>query len=259
MPKNAGLVTDEVVGTRRIYRLDPVAVSALRDQLDRVLEPSARRLRGRRHAATPESGYAEGGPVNAPVPSVRREVVVPVPIEEAFAAFTTRFGDFKPPEHNLLGVPIAETVFEAEVGGAILDRGADGSECRWARILAYEPPNRVIFSWDIGPTWQLETDHDHTSEVEVRFIAESADRTRLELEHRHLDRHGPGWPSLRDGVGGDQGCPHTSSATPRCSIPSGDRHRSRSTGDADFGMAAYACPINAFSRCAISSGVTSSR
>jgi uncharacterized protein YndB with AHSA1/START domain len=132
---------------------------------------------------------------------------VPVSIEEAFAGFTERFGDFKPPEHNLLGVPIAETVFESHVGGAIVDRGVDGSECRWARILAFDPPTLVIFSWDIGPTWQLETDPANASEVEVRFVAEAADRTRLELEHRHLDRHGPGWPSLRDGVADDQGWP----------------------------------------------------
>jgi uncharacterized protein YndB with AHSA1/START domain len=132
-------------------------------------------------------------------------VVVPVPIEEAFSGFTARLGDFKPPEHNLLGVPIAETVFEAHVGGAIVDRGVDGSECRWARILAFDPPTRVIFSWDIGPTWQLETDPDSASEVEVRFVAESADRTRVELEHRHLDHHGPGWQSVHDGVADDQG------------------------------------------------------
>jgi uncharacterized protein YndB with AHSA1/START domain len=145
--------------------------------------------------------------VTEPVPTVRRDVVVPVPIEEAFAAFTRRFGDFKPPEHNLLGVPIAETVFEGHVGGAIVDRGVDGSECRWARILAFDAPTRVVFSWDIGPTWQIEANPAHTSEVEVRFVAESADRTRIELEHRHLDRHGPGWQSMRDGVADDQGWP----------------------------------------------------
>ena len=82
----------------------------------------------------------------------------PAPIERAFAVFTERFGDFKPPEHNLLGAPIAETVFEPQVGGHIVDRGVDGSECRWARILAYDPPDRVVFSWDIGPQWQIETD-----------------------------------------------------------------------------------------------------
>jgi uncharacterized protein YndB with AHSA1/START domain len=138
---------------------------------------------------------------------VRREIVVNAPIDKAFTVFTDRFGDFKPPEHNLLQVPIAETVFEPKVGGNIVDRGADGSECRWARILAYDPPNRVVFSWDIGPTWQVESDPDLTSEVEVTFTAETPERTRIELEHRHLDRHGPGWESVRDGVGHDQGWP----------------------------------------------------
>jgi uncharacterized protein YndB with AHSA1/START domain len=138
---------------------------------------------------------------------VRRQIVVAAPIEQAFTAFTERFGDFKPPEHNLLGVPIAETVFEPKVGGHITDRGVDGSECRWARVLAYEPPDRVVFSWDISPRWQIETDPDNTSEVEVQFIAETPQRTRVELEHRYLDRHGRGWESVRDGVADDAGWP----------------------------------------------------
>src|SRR3984893_365862 len=138
---------------------------------------------------------------------VRNRVVVDAPIERAFAVFTERFGDFKPPEHNLLGVPIAETVFEPRVGGNIYDRGIDGSECRWARVLAFEPPHRVLLSWDISPRWQIETDPDKTSEWEVRFIAETPDRTRLELEHRHLERHGEGWEGEREGVEGDQGWP----------------------------------------------------
>jgi uncharacterized protein YndB with AHSA1/START domain len=139
--------------------------------------------------------------------SVRNSIVVEAPIERAFTVFTDGFGTFKPREHNLLEAEIAETVFEPRVGGNIYDRGVDGSECRWARVLAYEPPNRVVFSWDISPQWQLESDPDKTSEVEVRFIAEAPDRTRVELEHRNLDRHGEGWESERDGVGGDQGWP----------------------------------------------------
>jgi len=138
---------------------------------------------------------------------VRRDVVVDVPIDKAFALFIERFGDFKPKEHNLLGAEIVETRFEARVGGNIYDRAADGSECRWARVLAYEPPTRVVFSWDISPQWQLEADLSHASEVEVRFVAVRPEQTRLELEHRNLDRHGPGWESVRDGVGEDGGWP----------------------------------------------------
>jgi uncharacterized protein YndB with AHSA1/START domain len=139
--------------------------------------------------------------------TVRREIVVNAPLDKAFAVFTDRFGDFKPKEHNIMAVPIAETVFEPKVGGHIYDRGTDGSECRWARILAYDPPHRVVFSWDIGPTWQIETDPENTSEVEVIFTPETADRTRIALAHRHIDRHGPGWESVRDGIGHDQGWP----------------------------------------------------
>lgn len=138
-------------------------------------------------------------------PVVRREITVPAPIERAFSVFTDRFGEFKPPEHNLLAVAISETVFEPRVGGHIYDRGIDGSVCRWARVLVYDPPDRVVFSWDIGPTWRIETEPDNTSEVEVRFVAESPQRTRVELEHRHIDRHGPGWEAVHDGIADDAG------------------------------------------------------
>jgi uncharacterized protein YndB with AHSA1/START domain len=144
---------------------------------------------------------------NAATTQVHKQIVVEAPIERAFTVFTERFGDFKPKEHNLLGVPIVETFFEPRVGGHIYDRAEDGSECRWARVLAYDPPNRVIFSWDIGPTWQLETNPDNTSEVEVRFVAEGPERTRVELEHRNIDRHGPGFEGVHAGVDGPAGWP----------------------------------------------------
>ena len=139
--------------------------------------------------------------------SIRKQIVVAAPVERAFRVFTEQFDRIKPREHNLLGVDIAETVFEPRVGGHVYDRGVDGSECRWARVLAYEPPHRVVFSWDISPRWQVETDLDKTSEVEVRFVAESADRTRVELEHRNLDRHGDDWEGVREGVGAEGGWP----------------------------------------------------
>jgi uncharacterized protein YndB with AHSA1/START domain len=102
-------------------------------------------------------------------------------------------------------VDIAETVFEQRAGGRIYDRGTDGSECEWATVLAYEPPDRVVFSWNISPYWQVEPDPSKRSEVEVRFIAEDDQRTRVELEHRHLDRHGEGWEAARDGVAAPDG------------------------------------------------------
>jgi uncharacterized protein YndB with AHSA1/START domain len=138
---------------------------------------------------------------------VRHQIVVDLPVEQAFATFVDRFGEFKPPEHNLLGAEITETRFEPRVGGHIYDRAADGNECRWARVLVYEPPQRVVFSWDISPQWQLEVEESNASEVEVRFVAEGPGRTRLELEHRYLDRHGPGWEALGGAIDSDGGWP----------------------------------------------------
>jgi uncharacterized protein YndB with AHSA1/START domain len=139
--------------------------------------------------------------------SIRREIVVEAPIERAFRVFTEDFGRVKPREHNMLSVEIAETVFEAHAGGRVFDRGVDGSEFQWARVLGCEPPNRVVFSWDISPQWQLESDPGKASEVEVRFVSETPQRTRVVLEHRNLDRHGDGWEGERDAVGGEGGWP----------------------------------------------------
>lgn len=139
--------------------------------------------------------------------SVHAQISVDAPVERAFRVFTGDFDRIKPREHNLLRVPIAETVFEPRVGGRIVDRGADGSECCWARVLAYEPPRRIVISWMITPQWQIETDPAKCSEVEFRFVAESPERTRVEIEHRHLDRHGDGWMGEREAVRSEGGWP----------------------------------------------------
>jgi len=139
--------------------------------------------------------------------AIRTDIVVDAPQDRAFRVFTEQFDKIKPREHNMLEVDIADSVFEPREGGRVYDRGVDGSECQWARVLAYEPPDRIVITWDISPRWQIEDDLSRASEVEVRFIAESAERTRVELKHRHLDRHGEGWESLSEGVAGDQGWP----------------------------------------------------
>jgi uncharacterized protein YndB with AHSA1/START domain len=137
--------------------------------------------------------------------SVQSSIAVDAPIERAFAVFTEGIGTWWPPEHHILQAELAEMVFEPRAGGHVYDRGVDGSECRWARVLVYEPPNRFVISWDITLQWHLESDPQRTSEVEVRFVAESPSRTRVELEHRNLDRHGEGWEQMRDAVGSPDG------------------------------------------------------
>ena len=137
--------------------------------------------------------------------AVRTSIVTEAPIERAFAVFTEGIGTWWPPEHHILEGELAEMVFETRVGGHVYDRAVDGSECRWARVLAYEPPERFVISWDINMQWQIETDPDKTSEVEVLFFAEGPNRTRVELEHRNLQRHGEGWERMRDAVGSPGG------------------------------------------------------
>ncbi len=131
---------------------------------------------------------------------VLKSVTVHAPIERAFDVFTNGIGTWWPPDHHILQAELAEMVFEPRVGGHIYDRGVDCSECRWARVLAYDPPTRVVFSWDINLQWQRETDPAKTSEIEVRFRPDGPDRTHVELEHRHLARHGEGWEAMRTAV-----------------------------------------------------------
>jgi uncharacterized protein YndB with AHSA1/START domain len=133
--------------------------------------------------------------------SVTTQTVVDAPIDHAFRVFTDGIGSWWDPGHHILEAELAEMAFEPRVGGHIIDRGTDGSECRWARVLAYEPPHRVCFSWDINLRWELETDPAKASEIEVAFTEDGPGRTRVVLTHRHLDRHGEGWEAMRDAVG----------------------------------------------------------
>jgi uncharacterized protein YndB with AHSA1/START domain len=143
--------------------------------------------------------------VQAPTASVQKSIVVNAPVERAFSVFTEQMGSWWPPDHHILEAPLAETVFEPRVGGHVYDRGTDGSECRWSRVLAYEPPTRIVFSWDINLQWQVETDPERASEIEIRFTAEGDERTRVDLEHRNLDRHGDGWEQMALAVGSPDG------------------------------------------------------
>jgi len=137
--------------------------------------------------------------------AVTTSITVDAPVDVAFTVFTEDMASWWPPEHHILQNPLASMVFEPRAGGRVYDVGEDGTECQWARVLVHEPPHRVVFSWDISLQWQIESDPNRTSEVEVRFIPERSNRTRVELEHRHLDHHGDGWEGMRDAVGSPEG------------------------------------------------------
>jgi uncharacterized protein YndB with AHSA1/START domain len=132
---------------------------------------------------------------------VSTEIDVAASAERTFQVFTDGIGTWWDPTHHILDGELAEMVFEPRVGGHIIDRATDGTECRWGRVLAYEPPHRVVFSWDITTDWRIETDPAKTSEIEVTFTPTGPSTTHVVLTHRHLDRHGKNWRAMRDAVG----------------------------------------------------------
>jgi uncharacterized protein YndB with AHSA1/START domain len=133
--------------------------------------------------------------------AVRCEIVVEAPIERAYHAFTHEMVDWWDPTHHILEGELADMIVEPRVGGHIFDRGVDGSECRWATVIAYDPPHRFAFSWNITTEWKLETDPEKTSEVEISFTEDGPDRPRGALEHRHSERHGDGWEGMSSALG----------------------------------------------------------
>ncbi len=121
--------------------------------------------------------------------SVRKVMAVQAPQEIAWRVFTTKMGTWWPLDRYTIGKAKAvDAIIEPRVGGRWYERGEDGSTCDWGSVLAWEPPSRLLLSWDITADWQF--DPGLQTEVEVRFIVEAADRTRVELEHRRLDRYG---------------------------------------------------------------------
>ncbi|WP_394839438.1 SRPBCC family protein [Pendulispora rubella] len=121
--------------------------------------------------------------------SVRKSILVNASQAVAWRVFTERMTTWWPLEHYKIGKAKAvEAVVEPRVGGRWYERGDDGSTCDWGSVLAWEPHTRLVLSWDISADWQY--DPTLKTEIEVRFIAEGDDRTRIELEHRHLDRYG---------------------------------------------------------------------
>ena len=139
-------------------------------------------------------------------PTVVCSIDVQAPPSHVFETFTQRMQTWWEPTHHLIP-DVVEMRVEPTAGGTITDIGANGETCTWGRVLAYEPPDRFVFSWDISPQWELERDPARCSEVEVTFTPLGSSSTRVELTHRHLDRHGEGWESVAGAIEGPNGWP----------------------------------------------------
>lgn len=127
------------------------------------------------------------------------------PQESAFRVFTQQFGTWWPKEYHIGEADMADFVLEPRAGGRWYEVGGDGTECDTGRMTVYEPPDRVTLGWHLDATWQYDPDPAHASEVEVRFVAAGPDRTRVEPEHREIERHGDGAEGVRQGVDAPEG------------------------------------------------------
>jgi uncharacterized protein YndB with AHSA1/START domain len=122
------------------------------------------------------------------VPTLHGSATVAMSLESAFAFVTDSFGRWWPADYHIGQAEMADAVLEPREGGRWYERGTDGSECDWGRVLAWEPPYRLVVTWQINGQWQYDDDPEHASEIEVRFTPSGPEQTTVELEHRHLDR-----------------------------------------------------------------------
>ncbi len=137
---------------------------------------------------------------NAPVAPVFKTITVNVSVERAFDVFTAGFDSWWPRSHNIGQSPMEKALIETFVGGRCYQRSIDGSECDWGRVIVWEPPHRFVLAWQLNADWQYDPDLAKTSEVEVRFTPEPGGGTRVDLEHRHFERHGTRGIDIRTGV-----------------------------------------------------------
>jgi uncharacterized protein YndB with AHSA1/START domain len=147
----------------------------------------------------------------APIPPITGTITVAVPIDQAFRVFTASINSWWPHEFHIGQADVAEVVLEPGAGGRWFERGVDGTECDWGLVRVWEPPHRVVFTWQINGSWQFDPDPDHASEIDVRFTATGPDGTTVEVEHRCFERldggqaindairGGGGWALLLDG------------------------------------------------------------
>ena len=137
--------------------------------------------------------------------AVRKSVTVNASPEAAFEIFTADFDSWWPRSHHLGKTPMTKGIIEGRKGGRCYTTHEDGSEVDWGTVLVWEPPRRLVFSWQIAADWKCEPDPSKASEVEIRFTPEAGGRTRVDLEHRHFERMGTGGETMRAGVSGEGG------------------------------------------------------
>ncbi|MGH8282575.1 MAG: SRPBCC family protein [Gammaproteobacteria bacterium] len=136
----------------------------------------------------------------AVIPPVRHTVIIEAPREHAFEVFTRGLDTWWFRDHHIGKEPMQEAIMEPHQGGRVFERGIHGNECDWGRVLVWEPPTRLVVSWQINHEWGFDPDPAHGSEYEVLFVSETPTRTRMEFEHRNFERHGASGQAMHDNV-----------------------------------------------------------
>lgn len=138
------------------------------------------------------------------VAPVRKSIVVNASVEHAFRVFTEDFDGWWPRSHHIGKSPMKRAIIEQRTGGRCFSEQEDGTDCDWGQVLAWDPPRRLVIAWQITPQWVYEPDLAKSSEVEIRFTPQGTG-TRVDLEHRHFERHGEGGAAMRTGVDSPNG------------------------------------------------------
>jgi DNA-binding transcriptional ArsR family regulator/uncharacterized protein YndB with AHSA1/START domain len=195
----AGLVTDRAAGNRRLYQLNPHALGYLRDHIDWYWTTA---LAAFKHAAEQEAS-ADMDDTQTEV-TVVKTVTVSAPQVVAFRVFIEqRWWPVK--SHHLARPAGDEVVLEPYVGGRWFERASDGTETDWGVVLVWEPPHRLVLTWQVAPDWTYLPDPDQASWIEVRFTAQAPEQTLVTLAHRHLERYGSQTERMRQILDGPNG------------------------------------------------------
>jgi len=139
------------------------------------------------------------------VAPVRRSVTVKAPVEKAFEVFTSGFDTWWPRSHHIGQSPLQRAVIEGRVGGRCYGQCEDGTDAPWGTITVWEPPRRFVFAWQVTPDWKYQPDLEQSSEVEITFTAQAGGGTRVDLEHRHFERHGDGAEAMKREIDSAEG------------------------------------------------------
>ena len=151
------------------------------------------RLRNDSAASIPTGMVAEVEPV-------RKNIRVKAGVEKAYRVFTEEMDSWWPRTHHIGTSPMKRVVVEGRAGGSLYTEQEDGTSCPWGSVLAWEPPHRFVFAWQVRPDWKFEPELAKSSEVEVRFTPADDGTTLVELEHRGFERHGGNFAGMREQV-----------------------------------------------------------